>query len=192
MKTFIYHAATWINLLAVPLLFSLYGCGDKNPDNPEPEEHCTGNFTTGAYEMELADFHYTYFAFKEGDNIRLRYSSDFYSGVCPKKEVRTGFNCFLLLNQPRTITVTAGLVTGLNENLHQFQLVPEVQGATIKYTTVDYLDFDLSVDYPEEGAGKFRLVVDFTFLSSGDVTANEEYFKSMFQSFRFDVIYFPY
>ena len=47
------------------------------------------------------------------------------------EDYKTGFNCVLLSNQAREVTVKAGIVTGANEyTLHQLQLSSEVQGTT--------------------------------------------------------------
>jgi hypothetical protein len=191
MKTQIIIRRLYHFMLIVIVYMALTSCGDKSDENQPEEDHCTSaNSITRTFNMNYENYQYTYYCYKEGDYIILRYFSEDYSGICPDKLITLDFYCELSKNQPKPVQVIAYIYWGNNVNVEEPPLEKEIVDQSWVYSWKG--NIDLSSYYLTGGAADMSLKIDFKFISSGDNFTDQKYLKSLFETFFFILNYYPY
>ncbi|MCX6249303.1 MAG: hypothetical protein NTX61_00975 [Bacteroidetes bacterium] len=176
------------------VFLSLTTCDLTKKDDTQTDEHCTStNSVTREFEMNASNFQYTYYVVKDGDFMTLTYFSDRYASICPKKMIQVGIYCYLLMNQSKPVQVSAKLFWHNDVNKEEVTLVKENDYLNNEYHyRFGGTMIDLSSYYLTGGDADIKYEVDFKFFSSGDVTADENYLKSVLTLLHWYVIYYPY
>jgi hypothetical protein len=179
----------WTLVLIVYL--SLTSCPSTKDDTTPAEEHCiSDNAITSRLEMDQNNYHSTYYAWHEGDYVSLEYSKTDMSGICPDKSILVGGAAYLELNQVKPIQVIVKVTWGNEFNSQELTVDWNIAGSTKAYNFSTTLD--LSSYYLTGGAADLSMYIYFKFVSSGDNTADQNYFKSVFHSFNLMASYYPY
>ena len=186
------------------LLIALVGAGasiasscDLTKDESSTEEHCTSDQRKYIYyALTYYEYQSTYYCFKEGDYVKLRYVSSTASNVCTSKYISVDGGAVLLTNQPKFVQVIARLWFGTQENnTIDIPLYQSVNNERYIYSSVksnEVPKFDISGYFPSGGSATIHFTLEFKFISSGDNVADQNYFKSVFNGWNFSIYYYPY
>jgi hypothetical protein len=170
---------------------SLTSCPSKKDDNTPTDEHCTSNnCIVRDLQMDQSNYQYTYYSWHEGDYVLLEYSKTDMSGICPDKEIKIGGNCQLAINQAKPIQVIVKVTWGNELNSQELTVDKQILGSYYIYYMSTTLN--LSSYYLTGGSADLSMKLYFKFVSSGDNTTDQNYFKSIFRSFDLQATYYPY